>query len=205
MEELLARWEKIPVAVAADVGGGVCTIDPAIRPLRPAGQQPQLFGLAVTAVCLPPDFGAVLRALDVIKAGEVLVIDGLGNPDHAMIGSILGGHLHRKGCAGVVCDGAIRDVAELVRLDSFSVYCRSICARGPTASTGGLVNTPAMIGGVRVAAGDLILGDDDGLCAVSPELLRVLIDAAEDKLKLESQWIGKFKSGMTAGEIFRLG
>ncbi|MCL5670284.1 MAG: hypothetical protein M1423_03165, partial [Acidobacteria bacterium] len=51
-----------------------------IRPLRPAGSQPRLFGRAVTVRCAAPDFGAVLHALDVIVAGQVLVIDAGGNP-----------------------------------------------------------------------------------------------------------------------------
>ncbi len=204
IDELVRRWASIPVAVVVDVSEGACGIDPAIRPLRPAGQQPRLFGRAVTAVCEPPDFGAVLRALDVIKAGEVLVIDGLGNGEHAMIGGILGGHLHRKGCAGVVVDGAIRDVAELVKLEGFSVYSRSITPRGPTSYAGDLVNAPAMIGVLRVLPGDLVIGDDDGLCALTPDMLRTLIDKAEAKLWLEDEWIATFKSGKTAAEIFGL-
>jgi 4-hydroxy-4-methyl-2-oxoglutarate aldolase len=79
----IERWRKIPVAIAVDVSKGACLIDPAIRPLRPAGQQPRLFGRAVTAMCEPPDFGAVLRALDLVKSGDVLMIAAKGNSDHA--------------------------------------------------------------------------------------------------------------------------
>ena len=57
--DLLARWRRIPVAVAADLAPER-QIDPAIRPLRPPGGQPALFGRAVTVRCDPPDFGGVL-------------------------------------------------------------------------------------------------------------------------------------------------
>jgi regulator of RNase E activity RraA len=59
-----------------------------------------------------------------------------------------------------------------------------------------------MIGGLRVSPGDLIIGDDDGLCAISPDLIRALIDRAEAKLRLEDEWIAGFKAGKTAAEVF---
>jgi 4-hydroxy-4-methyl-2-oxoglutarate aldolase len=63
-------WRAVPVAVAVDLGRDVGQIDPAIRPLLPAGRQPRLFGRALTALCEPPDFGAVLYALDLVEPGD---------------------------------------------------------------------------------------------------------------------------------------
>jgi 4-hydroxy-4-methyl-2-oxoglutarate aldolase len=198
------RWRKVPVAVAVDVSKGACQIDPAIRPLRPAGQQPRLFGFAVTAICAPPDFGAVLRAIDLVKPGDVLVIDAQGNRDFAMIGEILGGHLRRLGAAGVVCEGAIRDVAELAGWDTFSAFSRFITPRGPIGATGTRVNQPAVIGGRTVNAGDLLIGDDDGLCALTPDMIRMLIDLAEAKLAAEKGWQDKLASGQSIAATFGL-
>lgn len=81
----IVRWSGIPVAVAVDLVREAGQIDPALRPLRPAGSQPRLFGTAVTVRCEAPDFGAVLQALDVIERGQVLVIDAGGYRDAAMI------------------------------------------------------------------------------------------------------------------------
>lgn len=202
--DLFERWGKVPVAVLADVSGGRCQIDPAVRPLRPAAQQPRLFGRAVTALCAPPDFGAVLVALDLIKAGDVLVIAAQGNGHHAMIGGILGGHLRRLGAAGVVCDGAIRDVAELASWNELSVFSRSITPRGPTGVSLGEVNATVMIGGLIVHPGDIVIGDDDGLGALSPAAAQDYIAAAEAKLALEEEWIKKLVSGKTIAETFDL-
>ena len=116
----LDRWRAIPVAVAVDLGRDVGQLDPRIRPLRPAGRQPRLFGRAVTALCEPPDFGAVLHALELIAPGDVLVIAAAGHAETAMIGEILGGHLRRLGCRGLVCDGAVRDVATLAGWDDLA-------------------------------------------------------------------------------------
>ena len=202
-EGLLARWRHIPVAVAADLTPSH-QIDPAIRPLRPVGQQAALFGRAVTARSTPPDFGAVLHAVGVIGPGEVLVIDASAQISHAMIGDILGGHLHRQGAAGLVCDGAVRDVAGLAAMGGLSVYARAVNPLGPTTARTGEVNGGVMIGGIAVAPGDLIIGDDDGLVALPPALLPRLIDAAEAKLRLEAEWTARLTAGEPVRDIFRL-
>ena len=84
------RWITIPVAIAVDVSDAACQIDPAIHAPCPPGRQPRLFGRAVTALCEPPDFGAVLHALDLIQPGDVLVIAANGHGETAMIGETLG-------------------------------------------------------------------------------------------------------------------
>lgn len=132
----IERWRECPVAIAVDLGSDVGQIDPAIRPLCPPGRQPRLFGRAVTALCEPPDFGAVLYALDLIEAGDVLLIAAGGHAGTAMIGEILGGHVRRRGGVGIVCDGAIRDVGTLATWADFSVFTRGIIPRGPSSGSG---------------------------------------------------------------------
>src|SRR5690606_29933540 len=107
------RWREVPVSIAVDLNLDPGQIDPAIRALMPPGQQLRLFGRAVTVQCEPPDFGSELHALTVIQTGEVLVIAAGGDSHTAMIGEILCGHLRALGAAGMVCDGAVRDVGAL--------------------------------------------------------------------------------------------
>jgi 4-hydroxy-4-methyl-2-oxoglutarate aldolase len=201
---LLERWRKMPVAILADVSKGTCQIDPAIRPLRPPSQQPRLFGRAVTALCQPPDFGAVLRALDVMVAGDILVIAAQGNRKHAMIGEILGGHLRRLGAAGVICDGAVRDVAELASWNDLSVYSLAITPRGPVGASLGDVNVPVTVGSLLVHPGDVVIGDDDGLAALTPTRAEEFIGDAEAKLALEAEWQKKLATGHTIAQTFGL-
>lgn len=197
-------WRAIPVAVAVDLVGDSGQIDPAIRPLNPPGRQPRLFGRAVTVLCEPPDFGAVLHALDIVGAGDVLMISAAGNAAFAMIGEVLSGHLRRRGCAGVVCDGAVRDVATLAGWPDFSVYARFVTPRGPESAERGSVNAPVVIGGQQVAPGDLVIGDDDGVVALSPEAVRSRIGEATARLALEAGWIESLASGRSASDTFGL-
>ena len=200
------RWRAVPVAVAVavDLGRDVGQIDPAIRPLRPPGQQPRLFGPAVTALCEPPDFGAVLHAVDAIEPGDVLVIAAAGHAETAMIGEIVGGHLRRRGGVGVVCDGAIRDVATLASWSDLSVFTRSVTPRGPLSANRGAVNVPVVVGGRVVSPGDLLIGDDDGTVALSPSAVRDRISEAEAKLAQETEWVASLASGRSAQETFGL-
>ena len=203
-EAEIDRWSAIPVAIAVDLVQEAGQIDPALRPLRPAGQQPRLFGQAVTARCEAPDFGAVLLALDVIHRGQVLVIDAGGYREAAMIGDILSGHLRAKGVAGLICDGAVRDVGTLGGWDDFAVFARWINPRGPSGADRGAINLQVTIGGASVAPGDLVIGDDDGLVSLSPVQVRTLIADAEDKLARETAWTESLAAGKSAAEVFGL-
>jgi regulator of RNase E activity RraA len=198
----IEAWRAVPVAVAVDLLGGVGHVDPAIRPLNPPGRQPRLFGRAVTVRCEPPDFGAVVRVLDIAGPGDVVMIAAAGNAGFAMIGEILGGHLRRRGCAGLVCDGAVRDVATLAGWPDFSVYTRWVTPRGPLSAERGAVNGPVAIGGQIVNPGDLVIGDDDGLVVLSPDAVRTRVKDAEARLALEARWTESLASGRTARDTF---
>ncbi len=198
------RWRTIPAAVAVDLGGAIGLIDSALRPLNPPGRQPRLFGSAVTALCEPPDFGAVLHALDVILPGDILVIAAGGHAAHAMIGEILGGQLRRRGARGLVCDGAVRDVAALAAWADLPVFTRSVTPRGPIGAERGAVNLPVTVGGQRVAPSDLIIGDDDGLAVLPEAAITGRIAEAEAKLVREAGWIESLTSGRSVRQTFGL-
>jgi len=199
----IQAWQDIPVAIAADLSPSE-QLDIKIRPVCVPGKQPKLCGRAVTAFCEPPDFGAVPHAVDLIQPGDVLVIALSEGNDTAMIGEILCGHLRAKGCVGVVCDGAVRDVANLASWPDFSVFCRLVNALGPTGAENGVVQQPVMVGKRTVNPGDLILGDDDGLIALSPISAREHLSAAQTKLRAEQEWVSELGMGKTCADVLGL-
>ena len=201
----LAPWRDAPVALAVDCAPGARQIDPAIRPLRPAGQQPRLFGRAVTVKVSPPDFGAMLHVLDHVGPGDVLCVDAGGNADTAMIGEILSGHLRRRGVAGLILDGAVRDMGTLAGWDDFAVFARHVTPRGPTGAAGGVINASITLGGARVDPGDVILGDDDGLVCLPPGTVTSGIGPVMEKAAREAEWERRLAGGERAADVFALG
>ncbi len=96
----------------------------------------------------------------------------------------------------------MRDVATLSGWADFSVFSRSITPRGPTSATHGTINAPVTIGGRKVSPGDLVIGDDDGLVALSPATVRTRIRDAEARLAREAGWIESLAAGRTVVETF---
>lgn len=121
-----------------------------------------------------------------------------------MMGDILSGALRDKGVAGLVCDGAVGDVGIVGNWTDFPVFLRWINPRGPRGAERGAINLPVVIGGCVVAPGDLIIGDDDGLVALSPATVRTAIAAAEAKLAREAVWISALAAGKSVAEVFDL-
>ena len=201
--ELIDAWRNIPVSVAVDLAPE-CQINPALKAQTLPGLPIRLAGPALTVSCTPPDFGAVVRALDEVQAGQVVVIDASGVTSHAMIGEILGGHLRAKGCAGLVVNGAVRDIDALGSWADFPVFALTVNPLGPTSANDGTINAPVTVGGVSIQSGDIVLGDRDGLAVLTAELAQSRLADAQAKLTLEAQWIDGLASGKSAAEVFGL-
>ena len=199
--EEIAPWQLVPVSIVVDIDHST-RIDPGIRLLGGPGQGRHLCGPAFTVECHPPDFGAVVHALDAAMPGDVLVIAANGNADTAMIGEILGGHLRSKGLAGLVCDGAVRDTSTLANWSDFPVFSKHVCPNGPHSAESGELLVPVSFGGRMIQPGELILGDDDGLAIVSPEMVRTGYEAVVERLELEKSWIEGLAKGGSAVDVF---
>ncbi len=143
--------------------------------------------------------------MDKIKPGDVLVIAAGGHTETAMIGDILAGHLDAWGLAALVCDGAIRDVAELAKWNDLPVFSLATTPRGPTSADRGRVNCSVIVGGRPVNPGDLIIGDDDGLASLDPKSIVKFIADAEGKLAKEAEWQSSLAANRTVAETFHLG
>ena len=81
-------------------------------------------GSAVTAWCEPADYGPVHHAIAIAKPGDKIVVAAGGRRDAAMIGELLSGAARHKGIAGVLVDGAVRDVNTLAQWPDFPVFAR---------------------------------------------------------------------------------
>lgn len=201
---LVRRWAAVSTTITADLCEGRTLADPALRPLRALGAGPRLAGRARTVRVDPPDFGAVLHAVDRAEPGDVIVIAAGGRVDVAVLGDILGGALRRRGAAGVVCDGALRDVATLAGWDDLPAFARGTTARGPSSKDGGTVDGPVDFAGLAVEPGMLVVGDDDGLVVLSRAEAEGAIAAAEERAQAERGWVARLEAGDTLAAVFGL-
>src|SRR5918997_485604 len=201
---LVDRWRKVPAAVVADLLRGRGHVDPGIRPLRSFGSETWLVGQAVTAWCEAADYGPVHHAINIAEAGDVVVVDAGGRSDAAMIGELLSGAARRKGIAGVIVDGAVRDAGVLSAWPNFAVFSRWITPRGPSSMERGSVNEPIVFGGVPVSPFDLIVGDDDGLVIVPRGRAEELLTPALARVKAEVEWEARLATGRSTIEVFNV-
>lgn len=197
-----AAWAAIPVTIASDITAGRVVVDPLIRPLRPFAIGRRLVGRAVTAWCERSDFGAMLHAIDLARAGDIVVVDAGGCLQTAYAGEILCGYARAKRISGLIVDGAVRDIDTIAAFDDFSVFARGHTPRGPLSKERGTVNGRIVLGGIAVAPGDIILGDNDGLAVIPAGEASALLSTAQARLHMEEQWVAQLASGGTLVSTF---
>ncbi|MFO1267687.1 MAG: RraA family protein [Rubrivivax sp.] len=164
-----------------------------VLPYHRAGKA-TMAGTAVTVRCRGGDNLVVLRAFDLCRPGDVLVVDAGGDLTNAVLGGIMSAGAAMLGLAGVVVDGAIRDAAE-IRERTFPVYARGVNHRGPYKNGPGEINVPVNIGGMVVQPGDIIVGDADGLLAFPAADAAVLIEKALQQQKKEEAQMEEIRNG----------
>jgi regulator of RNase E activity RraA len=124
-----------------------------------------LCGPAFTVRVRPGDNLMIHKALMMVQAGDVLVIDGGGDLTQALVGGLMRTTCITRRLAGLVIDGAIRDRVEWAA-DGMPIFARGYTHRGPTKDGPGEINVPIACAGLAVLPGDLIVGDADGVIAV---------------------------------------
>jgi RraA family protein len=152
----------------------------ALKPMyRGAGTPAQktMCGPALTVKTAPGDNLMVHKALDIAEPGDVVVVDAGGAVDQAIIGEIMSRYGASRKLGGIVIDGAIRDAAALSASD-FPVFARAAVHKGPYKDGPGQIGVPVSIAGMVVMPGDIVVGDADGLVAVSQGEAEALLAAA---------------------------
>ena len=135
-----------------------------ITGLYPIYQNIKLIGNAVTVRTFPGDWAKPVEAIDIAKEGDVIVIDA-GGVGPAIWGELATHSALQKKISGVVIHGAIRDIAEIRKLN-FPVFTKMVMPNAGEPKGFGEINIPIQISGIQINPGDWIIGDDDGLMAI---------------------------------------
>ena len=199
--ETLDAWQKIPPAIVSDCMNRTHFMAAAIKPVRSGTR---LAGQARTITSMVGDNGISHVAIPLVNEGEVLVIDAGGYTDVAVWGSIMTHAAMARGIAGLVIDGAVRDIAEIREL-GFPCFARAHVPSGPHQGFGGIIDGPISCAGCPVKPGDLVIGDDDGVAVVPLEWADDMLDASRDKLAQEEETLKAIAKGRTTAEILSIG
>jgi len=181
----------LPSSVISDVMGRLV----GSTGLRPVNRSPvSVCGNAVTVRVRAGDNLLIHKALTLLKPGDVLLVDGEGDVSRALVGEIMMTSARVAGAVGFVIDGAIRDV-EAFEQHRFPCWARGVNLRGPYKDGPGTINLPINVGGMRVNPGDIIVGDADGLVAVTPGEALDIAQKAKAKVNDEQATIQAILDG----------
>lgn len=189
--EWVEKFRTLPVANVSDSMSRMTAGGATLRPMHAGGV---LAGPAFTVKTRPGDNLMVHKALAMAQPGDVIVVDAGGDLTNAIIGEIMTATAAKKGLAGFVIHGAIRDSGEIGR-NNFPVYAAGVTHRGPYKDGPGEINVPVSFGGMVINPGELILGDEDGLLCVPDTELATVYESTLAKNEAEAQTMAKIAKG----------
>lgn len=174
------------------------------RPLRP--DQPRLVGRAFTLRFVParedlatPESWSSPRstraAIEDMPEGCIAVVDAMGITDAGIFGDILAARMQKKGVAGLVTDGVMRDLAGVLAT-GLPIWCQGAAAP-PSVAGLTFVNwqEPIGCGGVAVYPDDVVVVDGDGAVLIPQKLLDEVVSVASEQERLEGWIMGEIERG----------
>jgi 4-hydroxy-4-methyl-2-oxoglutarate aldolase len=191
LPDMVARLLSTAVVsdILDDLGHRDHVLDPAIRPLGDGGVIAGWANPFVVAEVdeLPADpYTGEIAAMDDIAPGDVVLIAAAGSARAACWGELFSTAAHARGARGTLIDGYCRD-AQVIAALGYPVWCRGLL---PLDVKGRLAVTawrqPAVVGGLPVQPGDLVVADADGVVVVPAGLAAETVRRAQDKASKEN-------------------
>lgn len=189
--EVLAKVKDVHGGFVVDVIGRDGALDHRIKPIT---SKTAFAGSALTVQCRPWDNLGAHVALEHIQPGDVLAISARGFEIASVIGEKLVGMAKNKGAVAIVVDGMARDSAGIDRV-GIPVFTRGVVANSSHKDGPGTVGLPISLGGVGVCAGDLLIGDPDGVVCVPSWQFSLLIEKLAAVVKAENTMFQQILEG----------
>jgi 4-hydroxy-4-methyl-2-oxoglutarate aldolase len=197
-----AEARELGSALIHEAAGRIGALPSALKPVAPGMN---LAGPAYTVTGPPRDNLRLHEAVYAARPGDILVFAPAGFEEAGYWGEILTVAAMERKIGGLVIAAGVRDSARLREL-GFPVFCTRVCIRGTDKSpglAGGRVQRLAL-GDVIVEAGDMIVGDDDGLCAIPAAEAASAVAAAKKKKDAEDRIMGRLRQGESTLDILGL-
>jgi RraA family protein len=190
-DTVVERFRQAPVATVGDAQERLWVLAGDVRAMWPGAR---CAGPALPVYTRAGDNLAVHRALDIAEPGDVLVVNGQGDTTRALLGGLLARRARNLGLAGIVVDGAVRDVDEIESV-GLPVFARASTPAGPYKNGPAEVGLPVACGGVVCSPGDIVCGDADGVAVVPHARAGQVADAIariiQHERDLARRWFGE--------------
>ncbi len=211
-DPMLARFAKVSPANISDamdqVGGGRGFLDHDVRPYVTGA----FVGRAATSLlrAVPADQSTPATAakhsvemIDAAKPGDVGVLVMEGSLDVAALGGLMGTAAKVRGMAGMVIDGAVRDVRE-IRALGLPIYARSISPANAVTRYASVANQiPVKCAGVTITPGDIIVASEEGVVAVPKDKAEAVLKRAEEIALREQRMLPLIRKHKSVGEAIK--
>lgn len=171
------------------------------RGIQPLLRTRRIVGTAVTLAIPGPDSTLLHHAMGLLRPGDILVVDRLGDDKHACWGGGVTIAAKKAGAAGGIVDGPCTDLTEIQDSD-FPMWCRGMApVTTRLYNLGGLLNHPVCCGGAVVMPGDVILADESGVLVLPPGEADAVADAALARQERGERNQDRMRAGEKMGEI----
>jgi 4-hydroxy-4-methyl-2-oxoglutarate aldolase len=189
----VAAFAGVPVAFICDAMGGFGALDWRIKPLP--GLPTKFHGVALPCDCGAQDNLALAGAIGIAQAGDVLLAATNFFTATSVVGDLMVGMMKNRGVAAFVTDGVMRDLADIQRI-GLPCYALGINPNSPVKSGPGTVGLPIVVGGVAVNAGDIVVGDLDGVAVIPFARIDETIAAVQQVKAAEAAMLAKVQGGL---------
>lgn len=197
---LIAQAAQLPTATLHEAGRKIGALPSAIKPVA---AQFRFAGSALTVHSPGGDNLWLHRALELARPGDVMVVYANGAHEHGYWGEIMTTMAQVRGLAGLVIDGCVRDGVLLAEI-GLPVFARGLCIQGTGKDFGaiGWINHPVTIGQVVVHAGDLVVGDSDGVVVIPQAQAAEVVAASLQREADEAAILERLRRGESTMAVY---
>lgn len=193
----IAALSGQPTGFLCDAMDGKGALAHDLTLLDPVALPDRFCGVALTADNGPDDILALQSALTLLQPGDVMVAATGNWRGSAVTGDRVLGMCRNSGAVGFVTDGLVRDYEGIVEV-GLPVVCAGMTPNSPFSRGPAKVGTPVVLGGVRIATGDVIVADRTGTVVVPFEILDEVIATVQRIEGLEAEMDAKVAAGQKA-------
>lgn len=186
-----AELAVLGVATVHEAAGRVGVVDFPLTQVVPGSR---VAGPARIALNVTGDNSMVHAAIAHAEPGDVLVLTSVEPSPVALVGELLATQAQVRGIAGILVDGAVRDLDELAAI-GLPVWARFVRAQGATKGEKGSLDVPVIVGGAEIRPGDLVVLDCDGVMALPAERVDEVLPLARERAERERAMRERYAAG----------